>query len=517
MRNQFRDNSIFAVVIGLVTVWTGYVRAAGLNPHSLWFDDLWVAAVVKLDSLFEAVSLPVPAPPAFLGALWFSRRLVPDPELSLQLVPYCASLAAIPLLAVVVATISRSQALGVVAGSLIALSPNVAYYSVFVKQYTVDVLAVAGLLLSAAWFFRSREPRHLRLGAWLSILSLLFSFPSVFAGAVFVNLAALLHMWSADSEPSRTGPIIRTALVFNLVLGIVFLLIVSGRSNANVTGYWAASFLPLDSGVAAWQFLSTRGLGAIRNALPTALASGVPLVGVGLVWLMVKPPWRWFGVFVLLVYVAAIVASGLHLYPISGGRPDRPALARTDLFSYPLTVMLFTLGIGALTSWLPRRALANFPLCVLALALVAVRPAPASYFPLDHSNFVRLMDSFEEDTDGVVLWSAARFLGGYYSSWPIRAVARADLNNELEIHLERPHSLTLPTVGEATASALEAFISEGQFRRIIYLTTRARAGQQDPVFSVLARNGYREAQRWSSTVRTQLIVYQRIATPEDSS
>ena len=265
------------------------------------------------------------------------------------------------------------------------------------------------------------------------------------------------------------------------------------------------------------RFLSTRGLGAIRNALPTALASGVPLVGVGLVWLMVKPPWRWFGVFVLLVYVAAIVASGLHLYPISGGRPDRPALARTDLFSYPLTVMLFTLGIGALTSWLPRRALANFPLCVLALALVAVRPAPASYFPLDHSNFVRLMDSFEEDTDGVVLWSAARFLGGYYSSWPIRAVARADLNNELEIHLERPHSLTLPTVGEATASALEAFISEGQFRRIIYLTTRARAGQQDPVFSVLARNGYREAQRWSSTVRTQLIVYQRIATPEDSS
>ena len=116
MRNKFRENSIFAVVIGLVTIWTGYVRAAGLNPHSLWFDDLWVAAVVKLDSLFEAVSLPVPAPPAFLGALWLSKRLVPDPELSLQLVPYCASLAAIPLLAVVVATISRSRALGVVGG-----------------------------------------------------------------------------------------------------------------------------------------------------------------------------------------------------------------------------------------------------------------------------------------------------------------------------------------------------------------------------------------------------------------
>ena len=385
------------------------------------------------------------------------------------------------------------------------------------KQYTVDVLAVAGLLLTAAWFFRSREPRHIRLGAGLSILSLLFSFPSVFAGAVFVNLAALMNVWATDSRPGRTGPIIRTALGFNLVLGVVFLVIISGRSNANVTEYWAASFLPLDSGDAAWRFISTRGLGAIRHALPTALASGVPLVGVGLVWLIVKRQWRWFGVFVLLVYLAAVVASGLHLYPISGGRPDGSALPRTDLFSYPLTVMLFTLGIGALTSWLPRRALANTALCVLALALVAVRPAPASYPPLNHSDFVRLMDSFGEETDGVVLWSTARFLGGYYSSWPIRAVARTDLNNRLEIHLERPNSLTLPTGEAAITSALETFIREGQYRRIIYLTTRARAGQQDPVFAVLARSGYREAQKWSSTVRTQLIVYQHVATPEAGS
>lgn len=123
LRNARRENSIFAVAVSLVTIWTGYVRSVGLDPHSLWYDDLWVAAVVKVDSLFEAVSLQVPAPPAFVGALWLSKRLVPDPELSLQLVPYCASLAVIPVLAIVVATISRSRALGVVAGSLMALRP----------------------------------------------------------------------------------------------------------------------------------------------------------------------------------------------------------------------------------------------------------------------------------------------------------------------------------------------------------------------------------------------------------
>ena len=56
LRNARRENSIFAVVIGLVTTWTGYIRSAGLDPHTLWYDDLWVAAVMKVDSLFEAVS-----------------------------------------------------------------------------------------------------------------------------------------------------------------------------------------------------------------------------------------------------------------------------------------------------------------------------------------------------------------------------------------------------------------------------------------------------------------------------
>ena len=32
LRNARRENSIFAVVIGLVTTWTGYIRSAGLDP-----------------------------------------------------------------------------------------------------------------------------------------------------------------------------------------------------------------------------------------------------------------------------------------------------------------------------------------------------------------------------------------------------------------------------------------------------------------------------------------------------
>jgi len=34
LRNESRENSIFAVVIGLVTIWTGYVRAAGHSARA---------------------------------------------------------------------------------------------------------------------------------------------------------------------------------------------------------------------------------------------------------------------------------------------------------------------------------------------------------------------------------------------------------------------------------------------------------------------------------------------------
>ena len=38
LRNARGEHSIFAVVIGLVTTWTGYIRSAGLDPHILWLE-----------------------------------------------------------------------------------------------------------------------------------------------------------------------------------------------------------------------------------------------------------------------------------------------------------------------------------------------------------------------------------------------------------------------------------------------------------------------------------------------
>lgn len=516
MPSDKQSQLLFATVIGLVTLWTGYLRAAGLNPHSLWYDDLWVASLAKLGSGLDAVSIAVPAPPAFIGALWISWRLVPDPELSLQLVPYLASLATIPLSAVLAARVSGSYPLGLLAGSLIALNPAITHYSVFVKQYAVDQLATTVLFLCAAMYFGTRKAGYLGTGATVGVGALFFSFPSVFASFVFVNLALLLHLRSIKSEPERTGPIIRTVLAFDIALVLAFVFVIVGRSNPGVVGFWRAGFLPLGSIDAAWGFLASRGLAAVRNALPQVLESALALVAIGVVWLLSRRSWRSFGFLTVLFYLAVIVASGLHLYPISGGPYDRPALARTDIFSYPVTILLFTLGAGAITSWLPKSAFVNASLTIAVLGLVIFKPARASYFPIDHSNYVRLMDTLAVEDDGILLWPSAGYLGGYYSTWPITATTRSDLDNQLEVHLDRPAALTLPWGPPAAmTAALETFITEGHYRRIIYLTTRAGDGQEDPVLASLERHGYLESQRWSSNVRTHLVVYQRVSSSSE--
>src|SRR5262249_10044937 len=58
----------------LLVAATALARLPGLNPASLWWDDLWVATLAKA-SLREALTIPAPTPAGFLLTLWLVRRL----------------------------------------------------------------------------------------------------------------------------------------------------------------------------------------------------------------------------------------------------------------------------------------------------------------------------------------------------------------------------------------------------------------------------------------------------------
>ena len=398
----------FVAVSSVVTIWTGYVRSAGLDPHTLWHDDVWVASLTKLTSLTTAVAVPAPVPPGFLAILWVSKRLFQDPELSLQLLPFLCSLAVIPVVGALVARVSGSYLLGIAASCLMSLNANVANYSVFVKQYTTGSLVTVLLLLLAALFFPQTKLVWFKICAAFGFAAQFLSFPSVFSSVVLVNLALWQAVRDRNREPTVGWRIVRTTLIFDLAFAASYFLYLGRRSSPELVDYWRGYFMPVDSIGSAWDFLARDGLGAIQGALPAAFVSATPLVLLGLIWLLSKPTTRPLGAFALLFYAAVVVASALRLYPVGGGR--------TDIFSYPVTFFLFTMGVHSLTRWLPIRHVLNASFCIVLLAVVMVRPVTASYFELDLSHYVRILQVRSWDADGIVISEPGSYLAGYYSN-----------------------------------------------------------------------------------------------------
>lgn len=74
---------------------TAWARRRGLNPGALRFDDVWVAVLTKSSSIFSLAAVPTSEPLGFVATLWIARRVISDPEVSLQVVPFLCGLAAI--------------------------------------------------------------------------------------------------------------------------------------------------------------------------------------------------------------------------------------------------------------------------------------------------------------------------------------------------------------------------------------------------------------------------------------
>src|SRR5438094_1052797 len=108
---SFRPQRCIITSYVLVVAATAIARLPGLNPASLWWDDLWVATLAKA-SLREAIITPATTPPGFLLILWLFRRLIPDPEWSLQLFPFLCGLVVVPLTGVAVSRITEISLLG---------------------------------------------------------------------------------------------------------------------------------------------------------------------------------------------------------------------------------------------------------------------------------------------------------------------------------------------------------------------------------------------------------------------
>ena len=418
----------FACVVGVISLSAVIARLPGWNPESLWDDDVIFGSLIRSSDLYSLITTPIHhAPGLFLVWRGF-YEIFPDPEWSLQILPFACGIAAIPVMALLGRRLTGDASLGVLAGALTALNPLLAYYTVVVHGYSFEFLLTALFLLGAVTVggsvLRGIDPGRfwwLALGGgvatFFSAASLLVSFPILHLGALFAI--------ASDRRLEHYGTLkVLLWLVGYDIMAVAAVLFIRRRVNAALTEAFADGFTPLHSPIAALEFLASAGRRVVEMSmpnwtgqaaphfsLPDTVSWPLPLIAVGLIWLLARRQCRFVGLALGGIYSAVVVASGLELYPLGAGR--------TDIFTFPVGILLFTAGVWCVTDVLPRRSAIRLLAAMTVVALVISRPVPVTYRDRNDARLVEHLAGNVQSDDWIMLSFSAGYLAAFYGPWDV--------------------------------------------------------------------------------------------------
>ena len=494
-----------ATVLAVAAIAVQAVRARlpGWNPESLWSDDLVYAAIIRSQDVWSMITAPIHvAPGPFL--IWRGLyALFPDPEWSLQLLPFACGIASIPVMALVVHSVTRDYGLAILAAALTALNPLLAHYTVFVHQYPFVFLVTALFLLAAAHVLRNPDAFSPRLFGWVTLgggVAAFFSVTSVFISFPTVNFGAALALRGWRRDRARTIRILLSAVAFNAAVLAAYLFLRT-RSNESIRGgRFAAGFMPLASVDSAWDFLARNGRRMLELGLPSwgqgeltnpvTFSWPLPFLALGLVWLLARRPTRFLGLVVLGFYAAFVTASALQIYPLGTGR--------TDIFAFPLSICLFAVGLHLATQTLPVRRLIRLAAAILVMVMAMVRPLHVEYFNVNDVHLVDHLSANLQPEDGLILSPSGTFLVAFYGDWPVTITAtdRRTNGTMATIGRNRTHYLFR---GPSEVPSVERFMAESKLERVWYVGFRTRGTEAQVVEAMEAQgcsaHAVRETQR----------------------
>ena len=456
----WRDRRVWLLLtVAAVVVRSAWVRAGGLNPRSLWTDDLVYAAIIKNSDLLESLSVPIHvAPGLFLIWRWLYAS-IPDLELALQSLPFVCALAAIPVMAVVVRKLTNDDTLAACAAAVTALNGLLVRYSTFVHQYSFEFLAIALVLWMTIRLYEAWPaicPWRFMQVAGMGGVLLFFAVPSVFLTFPIVIGTAGYVVVRARGDAGITKT--RATLVaasYGAAVAAAYVLL-RDRSNADIRASFGGGFMQIDSLAAIWEFLAGNGRRMLQASLPR-MEGGLPpwdgtfvwlmpLLGLGLIWLMGRAGTRPFGLAVVGFYLVFLAASALRIFPLGvpGGR------GRTDIFASPVGICLLMAGLQCATDSLSRvfRFRAAAAVAIVALALWSPHHAP--YSDMRTAALIDYVAVSERPDDGLILSYPAGFVAAVYGPWPFRISGTPQVHNGTVAEVERPRTLQMP-VGYSSA------------------------------------------------------------------
>ena len=486
---------------GLGCLW----RSRGLDPPSLWLDDQWTAIAIRKMAWQEFFQLNPPIPIGFVAILKLLAGVSKDNEWPLQMFPAACSIVQLPLLALLVARTTGRRSLGLLAAALLLVNPTVGTYAVRVKPFASDSLTTILLLLAGLPLMKRWTCRRAIGVAAMGVVALLFSFTSVFISLPLVNLGLARWLRLHGKTKTARGQAISIAMIFNAALILFYYLLLQGQSNDEMKAFWSDAFLPLQSAASALAFVYSNVLGTLVGGAfpgPGWHWAGALLV-LPCVILIREPATRSRGILLLTFYCLLVSGSALHLYPVGTGR--------TDIFSYPVTLLVLCFGLHVIIHRLRLGKYAGLTVVLLALAMVARYGSASIYRPCEDAQLVASLQRLAGDDDAVVIYPHGSFAVGYYSNWPMQVRPWDQYAHGFEIQFQRPFTLTLPGYTdleknlERLGADLDRFLAP-RHERIFYLAAYVHLPTHQFVHEWIKRAGYEAVDNIKSPA-AQLIQY----------
>ena len=476
---------------GAVVLRAAVARLPGLNPPSLWYDDLVYGSIIRSERFLDMVTAPVHVAPGLLVVWRWMYALIPDPELSLQILPFVCGIAAIPLTALVVWRLTGDAAITLLAGAVTSLVQLLAHYTVFVHQYSIEAAITALFLVAATRLVRDGcdvDPQCFQRVALAGGIAAFFAVPVVLVTFPVVNLG-VLYAARAWRERRRPAPgIVWSAVAYNAIVAAAWLLL-RNRSNPIVRADHADGFLPIDSVAAAWGFLADQGGRLLMISLPGwtegwsfnpgEVSWTLPFIALGLVWLLVRRPTRFFGLAVLGIYASRVAASALWIYPLGLGRPD--------IFSFPVAICLFAVGIHAATAALPHPHTARVAVATAVVVFALVRPVGVGYWDTNGAPLIHHLAASAHEDDPVLLSASGAYLAAFYGPWPVTPRPTESSSSGIAVTVGRDRTLYLPRSGRDGEIAAEFLHQWRSSDRVWYLGHRLRS---DRAVAAMTDAGY---------------------------
>lgn len=480
-----RERALFWGAVAAVDLLALSLRLPGLAPPSLYLDDAWVALLARDASLPDLLAIKPPHPVGFIALLAIARRLLPGAELSLQLLPFAASLALVPLGAWLVRRTTGGLAGGILAAVLLALNPTLSDYAVRAKPYATDALFALVLVAATGRCLAEPSPRHLgRLGL-LAAPAALFSYPAALVGVVgFAGAFA-----TALGATRERGPLMRLAAAFLAAEAALGFLLVHGQANRALTAFWQGSFVPLGpiDGIA---FIVSRSALILGSSFPHGWQALGLFVPVGFVLLVRTRETRVAAAFLLALWSSLFAAAAVRLYPVDG---------RTTAFAYPLVALVAAGTISALAHRGRRTFVREGVPALLAAAIVLSSSTRVTYPLVEDARLVRALADEAGPEDVVLIYPHSNWSAGYYSGWPVRLVPVDYYGARFEARLLRDRSVTLPGLAgyedrpEVLDPALRDLVSLRP-ERVLYLATHLEVSccaAHVHIGELLGASGYR--------------------------